>query len=313
MAGLLGPAFRADAQQAVKRPRISVIYTEGPSARDAFRQGLQERGWIEGQNIVVDYRLEDGRAERLTALTAELVNSKIDVIVASSNPVISALKRATDTVPIVMSVVGDPVGAGFVASLARPGGNITGLSNLAEGLSAKRLEILREIKPGITRVAVLRNSSIATHVALYRETEIAAHAMKVMLVPIDFRAATELEEAFKTMVRERADAFIPLPDPITVAGRATVVGLAAKHALAGMYPFAFFVEAGGLSAYGSSVTDLWRRAAGYVDRILQGAKPAELPIEQPTKFELVLNQKTAKTLGIAFPQSLLLRADKVIE
>jgi putative ABC transport system substrate-binding protein len=238
---------------------------------------------------------------------------KVDVIVASSNPAIGALKSRTRTIPIVMAVVGDPVGAGFIASLSRPGGNITGLSNLAEGLSAKRLEILMELNPRMSRIAVLRNSAIPTHADLYRETEVAARTMRVTLVPVDFRGAEDFESAFRTMARHRVDAFISLPDPVTTGQRAKIVNLAAKHRLAGIYSFAVFVESGGLAAYGPSYTDLWRRSAGYVDRILKGARPADLPVEQPTKFELVINMKTARALGITIPQSILVRADRVIE
>ncbi len=310
---LAAPLASVAQPQSAKVPRVGVIYPEGAAAREAFGEGLRERGWIEGRNIIVENRPGEGNVERLVETAAEIVDLKVDVIVASSNPAIAALKSRTRTIPIVMAVVGDPVGAGFIASLSRPGGNITGLSSLAEGLSAKRLEILVELNPRMSRIAVLRNSAIPTHAVLYGETQVAARTMKVTLVPVDFRGAEDFDGAFRTMVRDRVDAFVPLPDPVTIAQRATIVNLAAKHRLAGIYPFGVFVESGGLAAYGPSITDLWRRSAGYVDRILKGARPADLPVQQPTKFELLINMKTAKELGITIPQSVLVRADRVIE
>ena len=297
--------------QTQKLPRI--VATGPEIYRDALRQGLQERGYSEGKNIIVEYRVFDGRPDALPGLIAETMALKPDVIVASSNPLVAALKKATQTIPIVMGVVGDPVGSGLVDSLGRPGGNITGLSNLAEGLSAKRFEILMELRPRLSRVAVLRHGLNPTHAIFYREIEGAARAAKVTPVLVDFRTAADFEEAFKTMSKERADALVALPDPITTANRALLIGWSEKYKLPTIYPFSHFVEHGGLVAYGPTIPDLWRRAAGYVDRILKGAKPAELPIEQPTKFELFFNLKAAKALGITIPQSLLLRADKVIE
>jgi len=313
-AGAIAAALAAHAQQAGIVPRIGVIFTgNAQHAWDAFRQGLRERGWIEGRNIVIEYRPVGDTLERVPDIVAELVGLKVDVIVASANQVIIALKRATQTIPIVMSVVADPVGAGFIASLARPGGNITGLSNVAEGLSAKRLEILKEVDPRISRVAVLRNSGIPTHGVLLKETEAGAQALKLTLVPVDFRGVGDFEEAFKTMARERANALIVFPDPVTAARGTLIVSLAARYGLTAIYPREEFIDAGGLVAYGPNNTDLWRRSAGYVDRILKGAKPANLPIELPTKFELVINMKTAKALGLTIPQSVLVRADRVIE
>ena len=236
-AGVLAAPLAAHAQQPGKVPRIGVILTGGSQyARDAFFQGLRERGWVEGRNILIEYRPVGDKLERVPDIVAELVGLKVDVIVASANQVIIALKRATQTIPIVMSVVGDPVGAGFIASLARPGGNITGLSNVAEGLSAKRLEILKEIDPRISRVAVLRNSSIPTHGVLLKETEIAARALRLTLVPVDFRDANDFEEAFKAMARERSNALVVFPDPVTAARGTLIVSLAARHGLAAMYP-----------------------------------------------------------------------------
>ena len=301
-------------QQAAKVPRIGVILTgDVQYTRDAFLQGLRERGWMEGRNILIEYRPVGDKLERVPDIAAELVGLNVDVIVASANQVIIALKRITQTIPIVMSVVGDPVGAGFITSLARPGGNITGLSNVAEGLSAKRLEILKEIDPRISRVAVLRNSIIPTHGVLLKETEIAAKALKLTLVPVDFRDANDFEDAFKTMARERANALIVFPDPVTAARGTLIASLAARHGLAAMYARGEPIEAGGLVAYGPNNTDLWRRSASYVDRILKGARPADLPVELPIKFELVINIKTARALGITIPQSILVRVDRVIE
>ena len=297
--------------QTQKLPRIVAA---GPELyRDALRQGLLERGYVEGKNILVEYRVFDGRLDALPGVIAETMALKPDVIVASSNTMVAALKKATQTIPIVMGSVGDPVGSGFVDSLGRPGGNITGLSNLSEGVSAKRFEILMEIRPRLSRVAVLRHGPNPTHATFYREIEAAARAAKVTPVPVDFRTGADFEDAFKTISRERADALVTLPDPVSTANRALLVGLSEKYKLPTIYPFSHFVENGGLVAYGASIADLWRRADAYVDRIVKGAKPAELPIEQPTKFELFFNLKTAKALGIAIPQSLLLRADKVIE
>ena len=281
--------------------------------REPFLQGLRELGYIEGKNIVIEARSAEGNFDRLPDLAAELVRLRVDVIVASSNPAIIALKQATQTIPIVMTVVGDPVGAGFVASLARPGGNVTGLSNIAEELSGKRLELLKEINPKITRVAVFRNPTIPTHAVLWKETQDAATALGIKLLPLDIRGPDDFESAFGAMVKERAEAFIVLPEPITLTHRQQIVDLAAKKRLPGMYPFGDFTDAGGLIYYGPSRTDLWRRGATYVDKILKGTKPADLPVERPMKFELVINLKTAKQIGLTIPPNLLARADRVIK
>ncbi len=307
----------APAQPPAKVPRVGVLASSAaansPYVFEAFRQGLRELGYVEGRNIAIEWRFAEGKLDRLPDLAAELVRLKVDVIVASSNPGIVALKRATETIPIVMSVVGDPVGSGFVASLARPGGNITGLSNMAEDLSGKRLELLREVVPRLSRVAVWRNPTIPTHVTLWRETQDAATAMRLKMLSVDIRGPDELEGMFGAMTRERADAFIVLPEPVTLVHRARVASLAAKHGPPGMYPFGEFVASGGLMAYSPNLADLWRRSAYFVDRILKGARPADLPVEQPTRFELVINMKTAKALGLTIPQSVLIRADQVIQ
>ena len=311
---LLATVSLAAAQQAKKVHHIGVLVpTTVAFPREVFLQGLRELGYAEGKNIAIEYRSAEEKFDRLPELAAELVRLKVDVIVASSNAAIIALKQATQSIPIVMTIVGDPVGAGFVASLARPGGNITGLSNIAEQLSGKRLELLKEIKPKITRVAVFRNPTLPTHAVLWKETQAAATAFGVKLLPLDIRGSDEIENAFSAMVRERAEAFIVLPEPITLSKRQQIVDLAARNRLPGMYPFGDFTDAGGLIYYGPSRIDLWKRAATYVDKILKGTKPADLPVEQPTKFELVINLKTAKQIGLTIPQSVLYRADKVIK
>jgi putative tryptophan/tyrosine transport system substrate-binding protein len=304
----------AEAQQAKKVHHIGVLVpTTVAFPREVFLlQGLRELGYAEGKNIAIEYRSAEEKFDRLPELAAELVRLKVDVIVASSNAAVIALKQATQSIPIVMTVVGDPVGAGFVASLARPGGNITGLSNIAEQLSGKRLELLKEIKPKITRVAVFRNPTLPTHAVLWKETQAAATAFGVKLLPLDIGGSDEIENAFSAMVRERAEAFIVLPEPITLSKRQQIVDLAAKNRLPGMYPFGDFTDAGGLIYYGPSRIDLWKRAATYVDKILKGAKPADLPVEQPTKFEFIVNLKAAKQIGLTIPPNVLARADKVI-
>lgn len=308
-AGATAVPFAAFAQ-AQRLPHVVAAGSE--VQRDAFQQGMRERGYVEGKNIFLEYHVFDGRPEGLPDMAAQIVASKPDVIVASANIVVAALKKATPKIPIVMANVGDPVGSGLIQSLGRPGGNITGLSNLSEGISGKRFEILMEIQPRLSRVAVLRHGPNPTHGIFYREIEAAARGAKVTPVPVDFRTGADFEEAFRTISRERADGLVVLPDPITSANRALIISLPEKYKLPAIYPFSHFVENGGLAAYGTSIPDLWRRSASYVERILKGAKPSDLPVEQPTKFELVLNAKTAKALGITLPRSLLMRADKVV-
>jgi putative tryptophan/tyrosine transport system substrate-binding protein len=314
---LLTLCLLSEAQQPTKVPRIGYLSNADPATDSARAEGLRvalrEFGYIEGQNIAIEYRSAEEKFDRLPELAAELVRLKVDVIVASSNAAIIALKQATQSIPIVMTIVGDPVGAGFVASLARPGGNITGLSNIAEQLSGKRLELLKEIKPKITRVAVFRNPTLPTHAVLWKETQDAATAFGVKLLPLDIRGSDEIDNVFGAMVRERAEAFIVLPEPITLSKRQQIVDLAAKNRLPGMYPFGDFTDAGGLIYYGPSRIDLWKRATTYVDKILKGSKPADLPVEQPTKFEFIINLKAAKQIGLTIPPNVLARADKVIK
>ena len=304
---------QAEAEQHTNQiPHVGVLNAvNAPITREALVQGLRELGYAEGRTIIIDYRSADGHLERFPDLAAELVRLKVDVIVASSNPAIVALKKATQSIPIVMTVVADPVGAGFIASLARPGGNITGLTNIAEQLSGKRLELLKEINPKIARVAVFRNVTIPTHVNLWKETQEAADALGLKVLPLDIRATDEIEQAFDVMAKEHIEALIVLPQPLTTTNQ-RIVQLAAKNRLPAMYPFADDVELGGLMAYGPSRVDLWRRAAAYVDKILKGAKPGDLPVEQPEKFELAINLKAAKQIGPTIPPNVLARADRVI-
>jgi putative ABC transport system substrate-binding protein len=281
---------------------------------EAFRQGLRELGWVEGQNIVIEYRFAEGRFERVPDLAAELVQLKADVIVVGSTPPALAAKNATGTIPIVMVAIGDPVRQGLVASLARPGGNITGLS-LTAGFEtvSKGLELLKETVPKLRRAALLSNPANPSHALVIREMKGAARSLGVQLQLVEARDLNEFDGAFTAMAKERAGALFVVLDPLFILHRARLAGLAAKNRLPSMYWSRENVEAGGLMSYGPSLPDLYRRAATFVDRIFKGAKPADLPVEQPTKFELVINLKSAKALGLTIPQSILVRADQVIE
>ncbi|MBI3375072.1 MAG: ABC transporter substrate-binding protein [Betaproteobacteria bacterium] len=288
----------------------------GPLAHDflnAFPQGMRELGYVEGKNLVIEWRSADGTVERLPDLAAELVRLKVDVIVTSSTPTTSAAQKATSTIPIVMGTGGDPVGSGFVNSLARPGGNITGLTNIVEDLSPKQLEMLLSIAPKLSRVAVLLNPDNSSQAVVSRSVQAAAQKRSVKMLPAEARTPQEIEKAFSKMARENVGAVIVMPDPFLYQQRRQVIELAAKHRLPSIAWVREYVEAGGLMSYGSNFADMYRRAAAYVDKILKGAKPGDLPVEQPTKFEFVINRKTAKTLGLAIPRELLLRADELIE
>jgi len=281
----------------------------GPDLRNApFFEGLSKLGWSEGKNFAVERRFADGQSDRLRELATELVRLKVDVIVAGDSAAIPAAKDATSTIPIVMTVSGDPVGQGFVASLARPGGNVTGLSNISPELAAKRLQLLREIVPAMSRVAILGTPSDPD----WAELRAATRALGVQLVPLKVTDQHEFENALDAARQQRADALIVLPSPFTNPYARRIVKLAVERHLPAIYALSLYVRVGGLIAYGPNIPDLYRRAAAYVDKILRGAKPGDLPVEQPTKFELVINLKTAKTLGITIPQSVLLRADEVI-
>ena len=284
---------------------------------EGFRQGLRELGYVEGKNLIIELRFAQGRFDHLPALAAELVRLKVDVIVTAGPPSASAAKEATVTIPIVMMNVGDPVGSGFVASLARPGGNITGFSGLAPELSGKRLELLKEVVPKLSRVAVFGSSTSPDNAQSLKEVDLAARALNVQLQNLDIRDASDpkdIETAYRAATKGRAQAMLMMVAPIvTTVHRTQIVDLAVKSRLPVIYAQPANVEAGGLMSYGVSFTDLGRRAATYVDKILKGAKPADLPIEQPMKFELVINLKAAKQIGLTIPPNVLVRADRVIK
>jgi putative ABC transport system substrate-binding protein len=304
----------ADAQQPTKISRIGFQSAASPSANaariEAFRQGLRDLGYVEGKNIVIEYRYAEGKLDRLHEFAAEFVRLKVDIIVAAAPSSTRAAKEATSTIPIVMAFDTDPVGNGFVASLARPGGNITGLSTLAPEISGKQLELLKEIVPRLSHVAVLRTRPDAQ---VSKEIELAAGALKVQLQYLDVPGPKDIETAFQAASKGRADAVLVLSSPILESARTQVADLAAKSRLPAIYHVSEFVEAGGLMSYGVSFIDLYRRAATYVDKILKGTKPADLPVEQPVKFEFIINLKAAKQIGLTIPPNVLARADKVIK
>jgi putative ABC transport system substrate-binding protein len=307
----------AHAQQPTKIPRIGLLFTATPSAAaariEAFRQGLRELGYVEGKNILIEQRYAEGQLNHMNELAAELVRLKVDVIVTIGPAATRPAKEATTAIPIVMGVDDDPVGNGFVASLARPGGNITGLASLAPEIGGKQLELLKEIVPRLSRVAVLGTSTQPGNAQSLREAEVAAGALAVKLQYLDVLSPKDIEPVFRTASNGRAEAVLVLRASVFFSHRKQIVDLAAKRQLPAMYYTTEYVEEGGLMTYGVSITDLFRRAATYVDKILKGAKPAELPIEQPTKFELVVNLKTAKRIGLTIPPNVLARADKVIK
>jgi putative ABC transport system substrate-binding protein len=307
----------AEAQQPKKVPRIGFLLATFASAQEsrveAFKQGLSDLGYIEGRNITIEYRYAEGKFDRLPALIAELVGLKVDVIVTGGPQATRPAKKATATIPIVMAFDTDPVGNGFVASLGRPGGNITGLSALSPEISGKQLELLKEIVPKLARVAVLANSNEPANPQVLKELELAAGVFGVQLQHVDVLGPKDIESAFRAAVKVRSDAVIVLASPVLFPQRTQLADLALKSRLPAIYFRPEFVEDGGLMSYATSFTDLSRRAAIYVDKILKGAKPADLPVEQPTKFELVINLKAAKQIGLTIPQSVLYRADKVIK
>jgi putative ABC transport system substrate-binding protein len=307
----------AEAQQPTKVPRIGFFvggFAPAYASRiEAFRQGLHDLGYVEGKNIVVEYRYGERKEERFPDLTAELVRLKVDVIVTSSTSGVLAAKKATTTIPIVLAGVSDPVGSGLVASLARPGGNVTGLSLLAPELSGKRLELLKEAFPRLSRVAVLRDPDNIANTLQFSETEAVAHALRVQLQSLTVQTPSDFEKAFSAITKGRADALITIRTPLTYGNLRRIVEFAAKNRLPAMYPDREFVDAGGLMTYGPVGEDLHRRAATYVDKILKGTKPVDLPVEQPMKFELVINMKTANQTGLAIPPNVLARADRVIK
>jgi putative ABC transport system substrate-binding protein len=301
----------ARAQQPARLPRIGII--DDAPMWQAFRQALRELGYIEGQNIAYEYRYGEGEPDRLATAAAELVRRPVDVIATFGTPPTHAAKEATATIPIVMIGIGDPVRAGIVASLARPGGNITGNTVLSPDLGAKRLQIVREAIATATRVAYLANPDNASSVATLAEMKIAAAAAGMVLIPVQVGSVADFDPAFAAMMRERPDALLVSNDPLHQLHVNRIIEFLAKNRLPGMFQSKENVVAGGFLAYGASLPHLFRRAAGYVHRILQGTKPADLPVELPTKFDLAVNLKTAKTLGLDLPPMLLARADEVIE
>jgi putative ABC transport system substrate-binding protein len=311
---LLAAPLAAEAQQASVVWRVGVLAnTPSPHLDEAFRQGLRDLGWIEGRNIVLDYRYSEGRNERLPGLAADLLSRKPDLMVAWAAPEAAAAKRATAAIPIVFLVHGDPVSTGDVSSLAHPGGNMTGLSQMHPELSAKQLEVLKQAFPRIVRVAVLWNATNPAKLPDWRETQTASHRLGLVVRSFGVQVPADFDAVFGVLTRERPDALMTLADPLTYRYRAQIAEFTARVRLPAVYALREYVEAGGLMAYGVDLRDLFRRGATYVDKILRGAKPGDLPIEQPTKFELVINLKTAKALGLTIPPSLLLRADEVIQ
>jgi len=314
---ILLASFAAEAQEAGKVYRVGVLETTPVALNaanlNAFRLGLKELGYVEGRNLVIEYRSADGRPERFPALATELVRSKVDLILTRGTPAVIAAKNATPTIPIVMAASGDPLGTRVVTGLARPGANVTGLSALNAELSGKRLQLLKEAVPGIRRVAALLDMGNPVFVVQWQAIQAAALSMDFRPQLLDVRKAEDFGPAFDAAIKQRADAVIVGLGTLTQSNVGLVTDLAARRRLPSIYFSREFVDAGGFMAYGVSYPDLYRRAAKYVDKIFQGAKPADLPVEQPTKFELAINMKTAKTLGLTIPPSLLLQADQIVE
>jgi putative ABC transport system substrate-binding protein len=313
--GLVAAPPAAGAQQPARTARIGVLQPGAPPEPllEAFREALRDLGYAEGRDVVLEVRWAEGRLGRLPDLAAELVGLKVDVLTTLSTPAALAAQKATATIPIVFTGVGDPVGTGIVASLARPGGNITGISLLATELAGKRLELLKEIVPGVSRVAMLWNDTNPSMVLRARETHAAAAKLGVTIQSLGVHDLTDFAPAFTAIVRGRATALVTLVDPFTRQHRKRIVDFADQRRLPAIYETREFVDSGGLMAYGPSLAAMQRRAAAYVDKILKGAKPADLPVEQPMRFELVVNLKTARALGLTIPQSILVRADQVIQ
>ena len=305
------------AQQLRRVPRIGFLSSRSPDAEKsrlaAFQQGLQKLGYSAGKNILIEQRYAAGKFDRLPDLAAELVGLKVDVLVTTGTPAAHAAKNATSTIPIVIGNAGDPVGTGLVASLARPGGNVTGLSVLNTELSGKRLELLKEVVPTASRVAVLLNPANSINPLQLKEIQSAAPALGVTLHSLEVKGTDDIDRAFTAMKKERTGGLIVLGDPLLETHRTRIAELAVKSQLPAIYSLAPYVEAGGLMSYGTNFDDLYRRAATYVDKILKGSKPADLPVEQPTKFEFIVNLKAAKQIGLTIPPNVLARADRVIK
>jgi putative tryptophan/tyrosine transport system substrate-binding protein len=315
--GIVVAPFAAEAQQAAKVPRIGFL-GNSTAALEAnlvgpFREGLRDLGYIEGRNILIEYRWAEGKNERFPGLIVELLALKVEVIVTAGTPASLAVKKTAPSIPLVMAAVGDPIGVGLVASLARPGGNSTGLTAIAPELEGKRLELLREVVPKLSYIAVMWNPDNPFHAGALKEARAAAQVLGIKVQPLGVRVSEDFPASFAAILRERPGALLVLADRLFLHNRARIVDFEAKHRLPGVYPYRELVEAGGLMSYGPSYADMHRRAATYVDKILKGAKPADLPVEQPTKFELVINLKTAKALGLTIPPSVLQRADELIQ
>jgi len=304
----------AGAQQTAKLPRLGFLTAGRDSpGLPALLEGLRQLDWIEGKTIVLEYRYADNRNDRLPELAAELVRLNVDVIVAAGTLAPLAAKRATATIPIVMTSAGDPLGTRLVSSLAKPGGNVTGLSLMSPDISGKRLELIKHIVPDVLRVAIMWNATNPYPALVFRQTEAAARQLKLEVQSLEVRTPDDVNSALEAALREKANALITVEDPLTVNYRKQIADFAAKNRLPTISGLREYVDVGGLLSYGPALADLYRRAAGYVDKILKGAKPAELPVEQPTKFELVVNLKTARTLGLTIPPDMLAIADAVIE
>lgn len=315
---LLAPCLSAWAQHPTKKvPRIGFLAVSPPGALSdriqAFRQGLQERGYVEGQTILIEYRYGNGKLDRMPGLARELVQLGVNIIVSGGSQATLPAGQATSTIPIVMAMDNDPLGSGIVASFARPGGNITGLTNLTAELAGKQLELMKEILPKLSRVAVLRDLTEPGNPRVAQETEHAAQGFAAQLYYMDVQGAKDIETAFQAAGTKRADALLVLTSAIFNSNRKKIVQLVARNRLPAIYPRAEYVDEGGLMMYGVNTPDLYRRAAGYVDKILKGAKPADLPVEQPTKFEFIINLKAAKQIGLTIPPNVLARADRVIK
>ena len=314
---LLASVHLAEAQQPKKVPRIGLLSPFSPSDTapwyQAFLQGLRELGWVEGKNIGIEYRYAEGRNDRLPDLAADLVRHNVDIIVTAVTSDALIAKKATKTIPIVMASAGDPVATGLVDSLARPGGNITGLSQMAPELSGKRLELLKETVPKLSRVAVLWNPEGEGSTLAWKESQLPARALGLQLHSMEVRSPSDFDKAFEEAIRAHAGALAVMPNALFVNNLKRVVDLAVKSRLPSIYHLREFVDSGGLIAYAPDRSDMFRRAATYVDKFLKGAKPADLPVEQPTKFEMVINLKAAKEIGVTIPPNLLSRADKVIK
>ena len=314
---LFALCVHAEAQQAKKVPRIGFLGNSTAALEtnlvEPFREGMRELGYIEGKNISIEYRWAEGKYERFPTLIAELIAQKIDVIVTAGTPASLAVQKATSSIPFVMVAVGDPVGTGLIASLAHPGGNITGLTSISPELEWKRLELLKEVIPKLSHFAVLWNPVSPFQVVAEKEVQAAAQALRMKELSVAVQAEEQFDKAFATILKERPGALLVLADRLFLHNRARIMDFAVQHRLPGVYAYVELVEAGGLMSYGPSYAGMHKRAAYFVDRILKGAKPADLPVERPMKFELIINLKAAKQIGVTVPQSVLYRADKVIK